>query len=114
MNKFILTLLLTFQLVNVSAYTSAADECRKNDGITASGKMVKANHTIACDYLPFGTKVLIDGKQYTVEDRFGGGYTNRIDIYMQTKKECFEFGLQWKIVEILEEPKLDVKSLDEL
>lgn len=114
MKKILLVLLLTLQFANISAYTASVDECGKSDGITASGAKAKPHHTIACDHLPFGTTVFIDGLPYVVEDRFGGGYTDRLDIYMETKEEAFEFGRQWKIVEILEEPKLDVKSLDEL
>ena len=44
------------------------------------------------DDVPFGTRVEIDGHMYIVEDRFGGGYTNRIDIYMDTKSEAFQWG----------------------
>lgn len=99
----LLALVISYQLCNVSAYTASADECGKSDGITASGAKVKAEHTIASDHLPFGTIVMIDGESYVVEDRFNGGYTDRIDIYMKTKKEAFAFGRQWKIVQILRE-----------
>lgn len=44
------------------------------------------------DDVPFGTRVEINGHMYVVEDRFGGGYTNRIDIYMDTKREAFQWG----------------------
>ena len=33
--------------INASAYTAAADECGKSDGITASGAKVKKNETIS-------------------------------------------------------------------
>lgn len=85
---------------NVSAYTAHSDECGKGDGITASGVPAVAGRTIAMDGIPFGTKVEIEGHVYTVEDRFGGGYTDRIDIYMDTKDEAFQWGRRWLEVKI--------------
>lgn len=77
---------------NISAYTAHSDETGRGDGITASGRKAQAGRTIAMDDVPFGTRVEIDGHIYIVEDRFGGGYTNRIDIYMNTKAEAFQWG----------------------
>ena len=89
-------------IANVSWYTSAADECGgKDDGITASGTIATEGRTIACDHLPFGTKVLINGNEYIVEDRFGGGYTDRIDIYTETKEQAFKNGRQYIEVTVL-------------
>lgn len=80
--------------INASAYTAAADECGKSDGITASGLMVKENRTIACPpAFPFGTKLKIDGMgTYVCEDRGGAIKGNHVDIYMETKSEAFAFG----------------------
>jgi 3D (Asp-Asp-Asp) domain-containing protein len=82
--------------INASAYTAAADECGKSDGITASGVLVKENRTIACPgWMPFGAKLDIEGMGvYTCEDRGGAIKANHIDIYMQTKKQAFAFGRQ--------------------
>jgi 3D (Asp-Asp-Asp) domain-containing protein len=82
--------------INASAYTAAADECGKSDGITASGNMVKGNHTLACPRnYEFGTKVYIEGMgTYICEDRGGAIKGNRFDIYMETKQEAFAFGRQ--------------------
>ena len=79
---------------NVSAYTAAADECGKSDGITASGVKVAVSRTLACPpQYPFGTKVTIDGMgTYVCEDRGGAIKENRFDIYMETKGEAFAFG----------------------
>lgn len=85
---------------NISAYTASDDECGKGDGITASGTVAKAGRTIAMDGVPFGTEVEIDGHVYVVEDRFGGGYSNRIDIYMDTKSEAFRWGRRYMKVRI--------------
>ncbi|KKP80155.1 MAG: hypothetical protein A2271_03625 [Candidatus Moranbacteria bacterium RIFOXYA12_FULL_35_19] len=80
--------------INASAYTAAADECGKSDGITASGLMVKENETIACPpQFPMGTKIKISGMgTYVCQDRGGAIKGNHVDIYMKTKKEAFAFG----------------------
>lgn len=81
-------------IVNASAYTAAADETGKGDGITASGIKVKENRTLACPpQYPFGTKIKIDGYGvYSCEDRGGAIKGNHFDIYMKTKKQAFAFG----------------------
>ena len=80
--------------INASAYTAAADECGKSDGITASGLKGKEGVTIACPpQFPFGTKIKIEGMGTRIcEDRGGAIKGNHIDIYMETKKEAFSFG----------------------
>lgn len=81
-------------IINASAYTAAADECGKSDGVTASGLKVAEKRTLACPpALPFGTKIAIEGMgEYRCEDRGGAIKSNHIDIYMQTKGEAFAFG----------------------
>lgn len=90
-------------VINASAYTAAADECGKSDGITASGLKVKEKETIACpSYFPFGTKLKIENMgTYICEDRGGAIKGNHIDIYMETKKEAFAFGRKNLIAEIV-------------
>ena len=80
--------------VNASAYTAAADECGKADGITASGVKVQENRTLACPpNFPFGVKIQIEGMGiYVCEDRGGAIKGNHMDIYMQTKSQAFAFG----------------------
>lgn len=89
--------------INASAYTAAADECGKSDGITASGLKVKEKHTIACPpQFPLGTKLKIDGYGiYVCEDRGGAIKGNHVDIYVQTKKEAFAFGRRNLIAEVI-------------
>lgn len=91
-------------VVNASAYTAAADECGKSDGITASGKMVQANHTLACPkQYKMGTKIEIDGMgTYVCEDRGGAIKGNHFDIYMPTKAEAFSFGRRNLIAMVVE------------
>lgn len=81
-------------IINASAYTAAADECGKSNGITSSGLKVEENRTLACppEY-PFGAKIAIEGMGvYRCEDRGGAIKGNHFDIYMETKKEAFAFG----------------------
>lgn len=88
--------------INASAYTAAADECGKNDGITASGLKVKEGRTLACPAsFPFGTKIAITGMgTLRCEDRGGAIKGNHFDIYMVTKKDAFAFGRQHLEAEI--------------
>lgn len=61
--------------------------CGKTDGITASGLKVKNGQScpaiVACNWLDFGTKVIIGGTIYTVADRGGKDLSRigRFDIY---------------------------------
>ena len=81
-------------IINASAYTAAADECGKSDGITSSGIKARAGRTIACpSNFPFGAKIKIaDMGIFTCEDRGGAIKGNKIDIFMETKQEAFAFG----------------------
>jgi 3D (Asp-Asp-Asp) domain-containing protein len=81
-------------VINASAYTAAADECGKSDGITASGIKVEEKRTLACPpQYPFGAKIKIEGVgTLTCEDRGGAIKGNHFDIYVETKKEAFAFG----------------------
>lgn len=90
--------------INASAYTAAADECGKSDGITASGTKVQENHTLACPpAYPFGAKIAIEGYGvYTCEDRGGAIKNNHFDIYMETKTQAFAFGRKNLTAEIVQ------------
>lgn len=91
-------------VINASAYTSAADECGKSNGVTASGKKVVENQTLACPkQYPFGTKIEIDGVgTYVCEDRGGAIKGNHFDIYVQTKKQAFSFGRKSLVARIVD------------
>jgi len=90
--------------INASAYTAAADECGKSDGITASGTKVKEDRTLACPpSFPFGTKVKIEGVGTLIcEDRGGAIKGNHFDIYVETKKDAFAFGRKNLLAEVVE------------
>ena len=86
----------------VTAYCACSKCCGWNTGITASGKMAKANHTIAAPKtFSFGTKVVINGTTYTVEDRGGAIQGNRIDVYMDSHSEALKWGVRYLYVEVL-------------
>lgn len=69
--------------------------CGKTNGITASGTHAMPGHTIAADSrFAFGTKMIINGIVYTVEDRGGAIVGNHIDIFFQTHQEAVNFGKQ--------------------
>ncbi|MGN0436871.1 MAG: 3D domain-containing protein [Wujia sp.] len=67
---------------------------------TASGTRATAGRTIAADTskFPFGTQLVINGQVYTVEDRGGAIYGNRIDIYFNTHQEAINFGRRTAMV----------------
>ena len=86
-NKLILFAVF-YQLLNCSAYCHTGNP-------TASGVMPQVGMA-AADHLPFGTKVTLpDGRVLVVTDRFGGNYSNRLDIFMNTESECWNFGRRW-------------------
>ena len=83
----LITLAVIWQMLNVSAYTYSGNP-------TASG-VYPAVGMCAADHLPFGAKVTLpNGTVLTVTDRFGGGYSDRLDIFMASEAECWQFGRQ--------------------
>lgn len=64
-------------------------------GITASGEKALEGRTIATDSsIPFGTQIYIPklGKTFTVRDRGGGIKGDRLDMYMESRKDALKFG----------------------
>lgn len=90
-----------------TAYTSSVDETDSNPFITASGSRTHPG-TIAANFLPFGTKVKIPShfgdRIFTVEDRMHKRFSDRVDIWMETKKEAFAFGKRRVSVVVVEIP----------
>lgn len=82
-------------------YTLTAYEWTGNT--CANGEYPTEGYTIACNSLPLGTRVYIEGYGfYTVEDR-GGMADNVIDIYLGDYDECIEFGVQEADVYLIKE-----------
>jgi 3D (Asp-Asp-Asp) domain-containing protein len=81
--------------VTSTAYSSTVDQTDGNPFITASGSHVHFG-TIACNFLPFGTKVMFPDyfgdKVFTVEDRTAKRFSNRADIWFPSRGEAIQFG----------------------
>lgn len=77
----------------LTAYCSCKKCCGKWSGLnkTASGATPRSNHTAACNSLPFGTKVRINGVVYTIEDR-GNMAGDIIDIYFDSHEAALNSG----------------------
>lgn len=90
-------------IYKVTAYCACSKCCGWSTGITASGARATANHTIAApSTFSFGTKVVINGQTYTVEDRGGAIQGNRIDIYMDSHSEALAWGVRYLYVDVLD------------
>lgn len=85
----------------ISAYCPCEKCCGWNTGITASGTQATAGRTAAMNGVPFGTKIVIDGHEYTIEDRGGGLGSKIIDIYFDTHEEALNSGL-WVMREVFQ------------
>jgi cell wall-associated NlpC family hydrolase len=84
----------------VTAYCACTICCGPNaNGSTASGNTAKAKHTIAVDahnpIVPMGTKVVIEGTVYTVEDTGNLNYHgNDFDIFFSSHEKACQWGRQ--------------------
>ncbi len=93
----------TTKIFKVTAYCSCAKCCGKVTGRTASGTHAVAGQTVAASgQFAFGTKLNINGKEYTVEDRGGAIQGNRIDIYMNSHAEAMAWGVKYLPVQVVE------------
>lgn len=91
--RYVINLLAIVVTLQCTAYTHSNNP-------TASGVMpavgMCAMDKVNGVTVPFGSKVhLPDGRVLTVTDRFGGNYDNRLDIFMETEAECWQFGRRW-------------------
>lgn len=91
------------KIYRVTAYCPCVKCCGSHaNGITAMGTYAKEGHTVAApSNFSFGTKLSINGKTYTVEDRGGAIKGNRIDIYVNTHSEALAWGVRYLPVEVL-------------
>lgn len=81
------------RMMEVSAYTHSG-------GVMANGQYPYVG-AVASDDLPLGTTVIINGYTYVVADRFGGGYTDMIDIFVDSEEEAIQFGRQYLDVTVV-------------
>ena len=78
----------------LTAYCSCPICCGKwSGGATAGGTVPVQGRTVAMAGVPFGTKLVIGGLIYTVEDR--GTPYGHVDIYMNSHTDATNFGVQY-------------------
>lgn len=80
----------------ITAYCSCQKCTGSGNGITASGTQATAGRTIAApSNLPFGTKLLINGHEYIVEDRGGAIKNNVLDMYFDDHEQALQWGVKY-------------------
>lgn len=92
-----------YMIMIATAYTKSIEE-GTHKGITKSGTQVSRG-TVAVDprVIPLGTKLYVENYGHAVALDTGGAIKeNRIDLYMETKDEAFEFGRKEVRVWIIE------------
>ena len=78
----------------LTAYCSCPVCCGNwSGGATAGGTVPVQGRTVAMAGVPFGTKLVIGGFIYTVEDR--GTPYGHVDIYMNSHTDATNFGVQY-------------------
>lgn len=80
----------------ITYYCPCALCCDVANRQTASGTWPEPGRTIATDpSIPFGTKLIIDGHEYIVEDRGGAITGNHIDMFVATHSEALQKGVHY-------------------
>lgn len=79
----------------VTAYEWTGSPC-------ANGNYPSTGYTVACNSLPLGTHIYIDGVgERVVEDRGGGG-SDWIDLYLGDPDACWNWGVKYRDVWVIE------------
>lgn len=85
-----------FGICTISHYCNCSACCGQwAGGNTASGVPPTAGRTVAHNYLPFGTRVLINGVEYVVEDRGDDNMSGGMwfDVYCGSHSEALQRGM---------------------
>ena len=92
----------TVKIYKVTAYCSCSKCCGKSaSGYTASGTKATAGRTVAApSNFAFGTKLIINGKEYVVEDRGGAIKGNKIDMYVSSHAQALAWGVKYLPVQV--------------
>lgn len=92
----------TTKIFKVTAYCSCSKCCGGHaSGYTSSGTKAAAGRTVAASsQFAYGTKLIINGKEYTVEDRGGAVTGDKIDIYMNSHAEALAWGVKYLPVQV--------------
>lgn len=83
------------------------NKCSGGYGLTYSGTVPTANHTISADLnlFPLGTKLRIGDIIYTVEDKGSSVNGNILDIYYDTHQDALDRGTYSAEVFVVERPE---------
>ena len=83
-----------FKLTAYCACSKCCGQWADPNATTASGTHAVQGRTVACNSLPFGTRIVINGNVYVVEDR-GGMANNVIDVFFNSHQEALNFGVKY-------------------
>lgn len=81
----------TTYAVRATAYAPSPYQTDSTPCITAAGTVVRRG-TVASNFLPMGTMLLINSELFIVEDRMNSRYGKAIDIFFPSTSEAREFG----------------------
>ncbi len=89
--------------VVITAYSSTVDQTDSDPFITASGRTVR-DGIVAANFLPFGARLAIPDvfgeKVFYVDDRMNRRFSDRVDVWMETREEAVQFGVKIAMIEI--------------
>jgi 3D (Asp-Asp-Asp) domain-containing protein len=87
---------ISLGVFEVTAYCGCENCCGKSDGITATGTKAKEGRTIAVDpdIIPYGTLVIINGREYVAEDCGGAINGNVLDMFFENHTDALQYGRQ--------------------
>ena len=87
-----------------TAYSSTPDQTDSTPFTTASGTTVR-DGIVAANWLPIGARIrlpeIYGQKVFVVEDRMNPRFADRLDVWMTTREEAKNFGVQRVLVEVL-------------
>lgn len=83
-----------FKLTAYCACSKCCGQWADANATTASGTSAVQGRTVACNSLPFGTRIVINGNVYVVED-CGGMASNVIDVFFNSHQEALNFGVKY-------------------
>ncbi len=99
------TVIRKYPAVSMTAYTSRAAETDSTPFTTADGSHVR-DGIVACNFLPFGTKVripkLFGDKVFEVHDRMNQRYSYKMDFWMEELGDARQFGVRHADIEIVQ------------
>lgn len=89
----------TTYAVRATAYAPSLYQTDATPCITAAGTGVRRG-TVASNFLPLGTMLLINSELFIVEDRMNQRYGKAIDIYFPSTSEALDFGNEFLAITI--------------